>query len=270
MVLAGLSYEHGANVHSLNLARALLFFTCLGGYVLFTRTSLSLPAKAKAISLVIGVLLCAEMVVLLGAIVTIPVALAVLIFYTYPMIIAAIKWINGEEKFYWRSLLLMIIGFSGLVFVLINAPPSQLNTIGIGLSVIAAVVMATMLITSEHNLVKYDNQVVLFYALIMVLIIFSISALFFVELHWPEGQTGWLAFAGSTLFYVMATFTLFKAVSMAGPLRTAIIDNTAPVWAILFGFLLLSQTFTAKQMSGALVVIVAIMLLQLSSKDSKP
>ena len=263
LVLAGMSYQHGANVHSLNLVRAVLFLCSLAIYILATRTSFSLPTRARNISFLVGVLLCTEMYVLLGAIVTVPVALAVLIFYTYPIIIACWKWTSGEETFTWAAFVLMLAGFCGLFFVLINTPPSQLEIIGISLAIVAALVMAAMLITSEHNLVRYNNQVVLFYSLAMVVAIIVLSSLVAVDLNWPSGTLGWLVFLGSSIFYVVATFTLFKAVSLVGPLRTAIIDNTAPVWAILFGYILLAQSLTPKQIGGALVVIVAVMLLQL-------
>lgn len=267
LVLAGMSYVHGANVHALNLTRAVLFFVLIGAYILITGISFSLPSRARWVSLLVGVLLCAEMYVLLGAIVTIPVALAVLIFYTYPMLIACFKWASGEERFHWLPLLLMAVGFSGLVFVLINTPPTHSDPLGIILSIIAAIVMATMLVTSEHNLIRYDNQVVLFYSLGTVVAIVIMASLTFVALQWPVGPIGWAVFSGSSIFYVIATFTLFKAVSMVGPLRTAIIDNTAPVWAIVFGYLLLSQTLTPKQVVGAIAVVAAVMLLQIVNRQ---
>jgi len=269
MVLAGMSYQHGANVHALNLVRSYLFFITLGIYIIFTRTSFSLPTKAKLISLLVGIFLSTQMYVLLGAIAAIPVALAVLIFYTYPILIAAIKWFRGEEKFYWGSFSLMIIAFGGLIFVLIHTPPSQITATGITLSIIAALVMSVMLTTSEYNLTRHDNQVVLFYALIMSVFIFTFNSVVFVELLWPQAQTGWLVFMGSSIFYVAATFTLFKAVSLIGPLRTAIIDNTAPVWAMIFGYLLLSQSLTNQQIYGAFLVVVAVMLLQLTGSKVK-
>ena len=157
----------------------------------------------------------------------------------------------------------MSISFSGLIFVLLNAPPSQLDLNGLILAGVGAFIMACMLITSEKCLANHDNQVVLFHALVMVLVIVLIASLTIISLEWPAGLTGWLIFSASTIFYVIATFTLFQAVSLIGPLRTAIIDNTAPVWAILFGYFILSQSLSLKQIIGAIIVIVSVMLLQI-------
>ena len=136
---------------------------------------------------------------------------------------------------------------------------------GTAFAVAAAVIMAAMLITSESSLKNYDNFVVLLYALATVTVIIAGISLTLVPLEWPSGQEGWIVFSASSVFYVMATFTLFKAVAMAGPLRTAIIDNTSPVWASLFAFLLLEQAMSDRQLLGMVLVVGAVIALQASS-----
>jgi drug/metabolite transporter (DMT)-like permease len=61
---------------------------------------------------------------------------------------------------------------------------------------------------------------------------------------------------------VGATFLLFRAVDLVGSLQTAIIDNTSPVWAIILGFIVLSQWLSTREVAGALVTVGAVMLLQ--------
>ena len=51
--------------------------------------------------------------------------------------------------------------------------------------------------------------------------------------------------------------------NLVGPLQTAVIDNTSPVWAILFGMLLLGQLLSPKQIIGAIIVIVGALSVQL-------
>ncbi len=262
LVLAGLSYQYGANIHALNLTRALGFFLVLGVIVLSTSVSLALPSKIRMASSLVGVFLCLEMYAMLGAIQTIPVALAVLIFYTYPLIIAIYRWLKGSDKFSITSLILLLAAFGGIVIVLMDSS-ATLDFNGIVYSAIAAIVMALMLITSEHSLVNHDNYVVLLHSLAVVTLVVFVLSITSLELHWPEQPAGWLAFAGSGVFYVVATLFLFKAVSLIGPLKTAIIDNTAPVWAIVFGYFLLQQILTLQQIFGAIVVIAAVIALQL-------
>lgn len=266
MVLARVSYDYGANIHALNLSRAVFFLIVLGIVILVKNKPIFLSETSRWLSVAMGLLLCTEMYVLLAAIQTIPVALAVLIFYTYPLLLAVYGWSTATEKFSISSSMLLLAGFGGLVFVLINSP-IELNPYGIGFSLIAALVMGAMLTISEINLRSNDRIVVLFYTLSTVVICISLFAVVLVNVYWPIGTVGWLAFIGSCLFYVTATFTLFSAVESIGPLRTAIIDNTSPVWAILFGYLLLEQVLTTKQLFGAVIVVCVASALQLTRKD---
>ena len=270
LVLAAISYQYGANIHALNLSRAVAFLVCLIIIVLIQGKGISLTGKAYFWSFVVGILLCAEMYTLLGAIKTIPVALAILIFYTYPIIIALYRWIRRVERFSYVALLFLLLAFCGLLVVLIDAPVSTSMT-GVSFAIAAAVVMSMMLLASEHSLANYDNQVVLMYALSVVTAIVVILSLTVVELEWPSQTIGWLAFAGSSAFYVVATFCLFKAVAIIGSLKTAVIDNTAPIWATLFGYLLLQQSLTLQQGIGATVVVSAVIGLQIvNSRSTSP
>ena len=264
MVCASISYDHGANIHALNFARAEGFFFCLLVVVLIRRLDVVIPKKTIGVCCIVGILLFGLMYMLLGAVQTIPVALAVLIFYTYPILVAIHSWVVGATQFSITSLVLMLVAFGALLVVLIDSP-IELELMGIAFSILAAVIMSTMLVTNEKFLKQYNNTVVLFHVLGVVLSLTLLLSVTVVDHHWPHTVFGWSALGGSTFFYVMATFSLFKSVNLIGPLRTAIIDNTAPVWAMIFGFLLLSQLFSLQQLIGAVVVIAAVIFLQLST-----
>ncbi len=257
VVLAGKSYEYGANIHSLNLARAALFLGCLLVVVKLNRSQPAFTRRAHLLCAAVGVLLCIEMYVMLGAIQTIPVAVAILIFYTYPILIALFGWIAGTDRFSGKLLGLLGVAFGGLVIVLVDSPV-KLRLEGLAYSAAAALVMAAMLITSERALQHYDNYQVLLYALAVVTTVILVMSMTIVDLALPATAPGWLFFTGSTVFYVVATFCLFTAVSLVGPLRTAIIDTTAPVWAIVFGLILLNQNLTVQQIAGAVMVVTAV------------
>ena len=269
LVLAGMSYQYGANVHALNLCRALLFLACLGSVILVSGRTITLPTRARLSCLLLGVLLCAEMYAILLAIRTIPVALAVLLFYTYPILIACVSWARGVETFRLGSLFLLTVAFIGLVVVLADGP-IVLDFAGTIYALAAAGIMAAMLITSESSLKNHDNFVVLLHAVATVSLLIGFFSISLVPLQWPSGPTGWTVFWASSGCYVIATFTLFKAVALAGPLRTAIIDNTSPVWAALFGFLLLEQFLSTHQVAGVLVVVSAVIALQLFGHKNSP
>ena len=94
--------------------------------------------------------------------------------------------------------------------------------------------------------------------------IVGVVSLTLVSLEWPRTHQGWMFLAASTGLYVLASTLLYAAIKMIGPFRTAIIDNSAPVWAIVLAALLLGQRMNAVQLFGGALVIGAVLLVQLS------
>ena len=84
-----------------------------------------------------------------------------------------------------------------------------------------------------------------------------------VSIHWPTATRGWVATISAAVLFAAATFLLFKAVKLIGPLRTAIIDNSSPVWGLLFGVLLLDESLNSTELTGAALVLLGIITVQL-------
>ena len=269
MVLARLAYDAGGNIHALNLTRALLFLACLAAFLRLTGRPMGLPRRAVVFSLLLGILLCAEMYLLLGAILFIPVSLTILILYTYPLMLAGVTWLTGREPASPARFAALLCAFVGLGLAL-AAPAGALDGRGLALAGLSAVMLATILMVSERIMAGRDNRVVMLYMMIAASGLIAALSLGVVELAWPAGGPGWLAFAGSTGCYVVATFCLFTAVSMIGPLRTAAIDNTTPVWSVLFGLWLTGETLAPQQLLGIALVVGALIVLQVLQRPRRP
>lgn len=261
VTLAGAAYAHGANIHALNLTRSITFWLCLVAIVKFKQLSLDLPRPVRTSALLLGGVLCLEMYVMLGAILFIPVALAIVIMYTYPLMIAVFDWVTGRGVFSWLQLALMAAVFVGLALAL-SVTTGRADLFGVLLALAAGAVLAILLILSERTLAHQDNTVIMFYMLTGTCAAIVLLCLTAVDLEWPSGPVGWAAFLGSGAFYVLATFMLFTAVDLVGPLRTAIIDNTSPVWAILFGYVLLGQALSPTQITGVIMVAAGVLCIQ--------
>ncbi len=269
MVLARVAYDAGGNIHALNLTRALLFLACLAVFLRLAGRPIGLPRRATVFSLLLGILLCAEMYLLLGAILFIPVSLTILILYTYPLMLAGVTWMTGREPVSPARFAALLCAFVGLGLAL-AAPAAALDWRGLALAGCSAVTLATILMVSDRIMAGRDNRVVMFWMMIGTSAVVTALSLGVVELAWPRGVTGWLAFTGSTVAYVGATFCLFTAVSMIGPLRTAAIDNTAPVWSVLFGLMLIGETLAPRQLLGIALVVVALIALQFLQRPRRP
>ena len=269
MALARIAYDAGGNIHALNLTRALLFLVCLAAFLRLAGRPIGMPRRAVVFSLLLGALLCLEMYLLLGAILFIPVSLTILILYTYPLMLAAVTWATGREPASPARFAALFAAFVGLGLAL-AAPATALDWRGLAIASCSAVTLATILMVSERTMAGRDNRVVMLYMMIAASGLIAALSLTMVELAWPAGTTGWLAFAGSTGSYVVATFCLFTAVSMIGPLRTAAIDNTTPVWSVLFGLWLIGETLAPRQLLGIALVVGALIVLQFLQRPRRP
>ncbi|MBT4805903.1 MAG: hypothetical protein HON79_00480, partial [Acidiferrobacteraceae bacterium] len=78
VVFSRVAYDYGANLHALNLVRTVTFLCCLAAVVFMTGSRVKMPTTEMLRCLFLGVLLCAEMYLLLASILFIPVALAIL------------------------------------------------------------------------------------------------------------------------------------------------------------------------------------------------
>ena len=265
VVLSKLAYDFGANLHALNLVRAAVLLVCLLLAVWLSESRVFIKRNELFRCLALGVLLCAEMYLLLASVLFIPAALAILVFYTYPIMIALWTWRTGRHHLSYFGLGVMALAFIGLIIALTGSDTLLAGSdrrIGIALALISGVCMAAILLLSERVLEKQPAKIMMLYLLLSATAVIGFISLFIAELTWPSSFPGWLALCGSSALYVVATLFLFKAVDLVGSLQTAIIDNTAPVWAMIVGILVLGQWLTVQQVIGASVTVAAVMLLQ--------
>ena len=265
VALSRLAYDFGTNLHALNLIRAVVLLAVLIVAVWLSDSRVTIERKEIYRCLVLGILLCAEMYLLLASILFIPVALAILVFYTYPIMIALWTWRTGRSDFSYIGLSVMIVAFIGLIITLAGSDRVLVGwdgRNGIALAFIAAICLAALLLLSERVLERQPAKIMMLYMLVSTTAVVSFVSIFIVELTWPTSSGGWLALCGSAVFYVVATLLLFKAVDLVGSLQTAIIDNTSPVWAMILGVIVLGQWLTAQQVMGASITVTAVMLLQ--------
>ena len=265
IALSRLAYDFGTNLHALNLIRAVVFLAVLIVAVWLSDSRVTIERKEIYRCLVLGILLCAEMYLLLASILFIPVALAILVFYTYPIMIALWTWRTGRSDFSYIGLSVMIVAFIGLIITLAGSDRLLVGwdgRNGVALALIAAICLAALLLLSERVLERQPAKIMMLYMLVSTTAVVSFVSIFIVELTWPTSSGGWLALCGSAVFYVVATLLLFKAVDLVGSLQTAIIDNTSPVWAMILGVIVLGQWLAEQQVVGASITVTAVMLLQ--------
>ena len=260
--LARLAYEAGSNALSVLTLRTSVASAALYVLLRLRGVGCALPPRRRYASLAAGVLLAAYSYGLLGAMEYIPVALAVTLFYTYPMLTAISSWLGGIERVSIISIAALAAAFFGIGLALdvslIDLNFGGLNPIGIALALAGAVVFAGLLMLIERIRGSGDSRPITLHMLATAFVVYLLMGAVSGTFALPDTTSGWIGYVGSSFFYTFAIVSLFVAVSMIGPLKTALTMNFEPMASAICGFLILGQSLGPTQILGIAIVIAAI------------
>jgi len=264
-VAARVAFEHGASVTTAVAVRA----TCTAIFVLVlarlqgVRIALPQPRLARAIG--VGAILAVQSYCLYAAVARIPVALALLAFYTFPMMLALLSWATGGERPGGRALAAMPVALVGLALALdvfgqtagISARWAEIGA-GVGFALAAAVSFALVLLFTTRWLKDVDGRVRTFYttgvAAVLVIAVGASAG----SLALPQGAQGWIGLAALTVFYGSAITALFVLLPRLGAVNNSVVLSFEPIAVLFLAWMILGQTVAPLQILGAFVVIGAI------------
>ena len=194
---------------------------------------------------------------LLSAIGSIPLALAILIFYLFPLVATVLLGLFGWEKLGGKTIAAIVVAFVGLVFAL-DARVAQLDLIGMSLAFFAALGLGVVIAVSSRLLRTGDSRpVTLYMAAVSGFLLIALCALE-GEFVFPHTTTGWLGFMAATLFYAFAMIAFFVAIALIGPTRSSLLGYVEPVVAAALGVIVLSEELSLVQISGIFLVVGAL------------
>lgn len=263
--LASVAYEYGANPLSALTYRTTLAAITLGLILKLWRVEMNLPRRVKLIAMGMGLILASYSYGLLGAIQYIPVGLAVVTFYLYPILTGLGAWAMGQEKLTGRLITALVLAFIGLAFAL-DVIGLSLDLIGIAMATAAALLFATMLVLMNRLIRGQDSRPVSFYMLCSGALVYIVMDLIAGEFHLPEGSTGWTVFLSTGVFYSFAIIGMFVAVSKIGAVKAGLLMNFEPLASLIIGVVFLGQILTPWQFFGVALVLVAIVYTALGRK----
>ncbi len=253
-----------------------------------TGSSLRLPRKTLGRGILIGLLLSVQSYCLYAAVARLPVALALLTFNTFPILLAAISWLLGGPAPGRRTLIAMPVILLGLTLALnvmgIGTPAATGGSAGLGerWSEISAGVGFALCASSSFALALYlttrwlggvDGRlramltmatvgaVVLLAGLLAGLLGLAGEGGAGAAFALPTGPRGWLGLVLLSLLYTTAFTTLFALLPRLGAVNNAPVLNFEPIAALVLASQILGQEVQAIQIAGALLVIGAIVFL---------
>jgi drug/metabolite transporter (DMT)-like permease len=257
---ARLAYDAGTSPLTLLAVRflaAVLLFAVLLGVL-----RRSFPAMRKDLPslLLAGMALTGLTLGYLLSIAYIPVSLAALLLYTYPLMVAAVApFIEGRRLSSSESLA-FIAAFTGLAAAL-GPDLAELDMRGVALALFAAVSNAILLFSVRRLTSRGHHPLSILLVGNLIGLMVVTGLLLMVETPViSSGGFGLTMLSIAACLYLVGVAASVIAIRDIGPTTTALFLNLEPVVAILLAMLLLDEQLSLLQAGGVLLVVLAIYL----------
>ncbi len=255
---ASVAYQGGSDPMTVAATRFLVPTVALFVWLRLSGVSLVLPRRDAILGILLGFVTALYTFAVLRAFSMLPFALAVLIFYLFPLLAGVIATTLGWEKFNWKTAVAVVLALIGLALALGVRGGGDLDPLGIALALLAAVGLAVVIVVSSRLFGGGDARPLTLYmaaaASVLLLILCAVTRDFAL----PQTAAAWVGFVASSVLYGFAMIAFFIAVSMIGPVRASVLSYVDAVISAGLGVVVLGQTLTMIQVGGIALVIIAL------------
>jgi drug/metabolite transporter (DMT)-like permease len=252
----------GTDVMSLLSFRGVIGLGLMFAWLRISRPAAPLPRRATWIALGLGVLLTAQMYGLFTAIGLVPVSIAVLTFFIYPLLTGILGAVTGIDRLTLTGAATALAAFFGLALI-IGTNRVDLAVAGLAAAACGALFRAAMLLITRATLKGTDARLVTWYTVWSSTFLFVALSVLTWSWHWPHGAAGWTGFASIPFAVTTGIFALYVSTERIGPFRTALFMNLEPLMTSAFGTLMLGERLTPLQMAGGATMIAALCVFQM-------
>jgi drug/metabolite transporter (DMT)-like permease len=221
-----------------------------------------LTAPALRLSLLIGVLFAGNVFFLFKAIEAMEVPLAILTYFTYPLLTGLAAAAFAVERLGRAGALAAVAAFLGLA-LMIGAHPGGVALVGVACALISAGTRVVILLLTRMRLQGADARLISLWSLAAATAIFIAAALTTMNWQPPVTALGWFALIGSSVAMAIAVLMVFVSTARVGPFRTALFMNLEPLLATVGSAVFLGEVITPLQALGGAVMIAALVAFQM-------
>ena len=216
----------------------------------------------RKVSIVVGLLFTANVLGLLLAIQLLPLSMAILTYFIYPLLTGLAGAATGIDRIGWGGSAAALIAFAGLAMML-GARLGDVAPLGELSAIAAAVVRVVSLLITRRYLRDTDSRLNTWYSLLPSAMVFVLASVMTETWTSPQSILGWTAFIGMSLTSTLSLLTMFVSIARIGPFRTALIMNLEPLVSTIGSTMLLSETLTPLQATGGALMLLAVSAFQL-------
>ena len=266
---AKISLDFGSSLFILLFSRCLIGLVLLIPFMFFQKQSV-LIKKIFFLPVLFSSFVSVSLIAAVyHAIEYINIALGMTIVYAFPIGIALITSIRGEEKYSlkeWLSILMVIFG----LFILAYDEMFTGSLYGIAICIISLILMTTFVYTSSKLADSLGSIVLNFHLNLWSLIFLLISYLSFsFTLKIPDNSIGLTSLFFNGLFYILSYTLFFWGSRFIGVSRTSVLSLTDPIFATVIAMIFLNQFLSIIESLGFIVVLLSIYFFERSKITKK-
>jgi len=267
--LARMAYDGGSNPGTTVLLRVALSVVAVAALLGLTGRRLHVPRQAVLPLLGVAAAIAFQGISYLSSVAYIPVGLAALLFYTFPLMVAlSSRIIDGVPIGRKRSIAFAVC-FVGLGLA-IGPSFESMDWRGIVLALMGAVGVTCIYLSSAVAVRHVDAAHVTLLGNLGSLPLMAVAVVFLGGLQLPQTAMGWSGLAGVGVCYTLAYLTYFAAIARIGATRTALLFNLEALVSIAAAHVLLGESLSPTQYVGAGIVIAALIAADWRSQEKTP
>lgn len=259
--LARLAFDGGTGVLTLQIARFLVAAVGLWSWLAITGRIRPVPRARIPLILAMVLLSTGASFGYMTSVRSIPVPVASLTFFTFPLMVGPLAHLIGDERLTLRRVAALGVGFSGLALVLggglRDADPAGLAMAFGGGTCVAVSFQVSRRLTVDIAPTQLTATVAVGSGLLCGILL-AVHG----EIQLPGTAGGWVGVLGNATSYAVGLTCLFASIRHLGAVRTAVAINLEPVISVALATLVLGEILSATQMLGAAVVLGGIALAQ--------
>ncbi|MEZ5632715.1 MAG: DMT family transporter [Burkholderiaceae bacterium] len=255
-VAARMAFNHGVSVPTAVTVRSAVTALVVGALLLAQHVPLALTPRQRKVLPAIGVLIAVQSLCLYSAVARLPVALALLVFNSFPLttaLWARVLYQHRPERALLVAMPVILFGLALALDVLGAASglgaAGQWQKIGVGVAFAlgASVTFGLALVLTQHEAGGLDGRLRTFGTMAMVALLAAGGALATGGFAWPDAPVGWWGLALLTLLYGTGITILFTVLPRLGVVGNSAIMNVEPVFALILAWLVLGQAIAPVQ-----------------------
>ena len=254
-ILALYAYQGGVTVFSLIFIRYSLTAIFIFSFIFIRKSKINLTyIELFKLFIFGGIIYSFQNFFYFSALNHIPASLALLVFYTYPTLVAIFSVFLGD-RLTKKGIISIIIATFGLVLVFGNAI-SEISLIGISFSAGSAIFYAVYTLYGNHLLDKISLINTIAFASLFASFSFLSIGLITDTLHFNFSYVAWIPAVSISIITMFSFLAFFRAIKLTSPVKVSVLSMLEPIVGIFLSILLFADKFNFRQGIGAFFVLL--------------